>query len=72
MLLYIMMFDVMHFQQFNGPGGRLVGDFVLKSLLAILASAFSLADLISRYGAEEFIGLLNNIVLQNCLPLTKK
>jgi len=68
----IMMFDVDHFKQVNDTYGHPAGDAVLKTLASTLKSSFRITDLIARYGGEEFIVLLNNIDLQNCLPVAEK
>jgi len=68
----IMMFDVDHFKQVNDTYGHPAGDAVLKTLASTLKSSVRITDLIARYGGEEFIVLLNNIDLQNCLPVAEK
>ena len=68
----IMMFDMDHFKQVNDTYGHPAGDAVLKTLATVLKSSFRITDLITRYGGEEFIVLLNNIDLQTCLQVAEK
>ncbi len=55
----MMMLDMDHFKQVNDTYGHPAGDAVLKSLAKTLKNSFRITDLISRYGGEEFVVLLN-------------
>ncbi|AOY02099.1 diguanylate cyclase [Jeongeupia sp. USM3] len=48
------MIDIDHFKSVNDRYGHAVGDRVIKSLARLLRQAFPGADLVGRYGGEEF------------------
>ncbi|BCL74900.1 hypothetical protein JHS3_06360 [Jeongeupia sp. HS-3] len=48
------MIDIDHFKSVNDQHGHAVGDRVIKSLARLLRQAFPGADLVGRYGGEEF------------------
>ncbi|MBE9610137.1 GGDEF domain-containing protein [Chitinilyticum piscinae] len=48
------MIDIDHFKQVNDQHGHAVGDRVIKSLARLLRQMAPSADLIGRYGGEEF------------------
>jgi two-component system cell cycle response regulator len=68
----MMMFDMDNFKQVNDTYGHPAGDAVLKTLATVLKSSFRVTDLITRYGGEEFVILLNNIDLGECLKVAEK
>ena len=68
----MMMFDMDHFKEVNDTYGHPAGDAVLKTLSSTLKSSFRVTDLISRYGGEEFVVLLNNIDLDKGLKIAEK
>lgn len=51
----MIVFDVDHFKRVNDILGHDVGDDVLKSVAARLASNLRAIDIVSRYGGEEFV-----------------
>ncbi|TBU92844.1 GGDEF domain-containing protein [Stutzerimonas kirkiae] len=51
--------DVDHFKQVNDTWGHTAGDQVLQSVAHILTEQVRRDDLVSRFGGEEFIILLN-------------
>jgi diguanylate cyclase (GGDEF)-like protein len=57
----ILMIDMDHFKMVNDTYGHNVGDVVLKELSSVLNSHVRDADLVIRYGGEEFIVLLMNV-----------
>jgi diguanylate cyclase (GGDEF)-like protein/PAS domain S-box-containing protein len=56
--LAVMLFDIDHFKKVNDTFGHAVGDEVLKHITQIARSELRKADVIGRYGGEEFIILL--------------
>lgn len=57
----ILMIDMDHFKMVNDSYGHDVGDMVLKELATILSESVRSADLVIRYGGEEFIVLLMSV-----------
>jgi len=56
--LAVVLLDVDHFKRFNDTYGHAAGDVVLKELAGVLGNSFRTADVVCRYGGEEFIVLL--------------
>jgi diguanylate cyclase (GGDEF)-like protein len=50
----LVMADLDHFKKVNDTHGHLVGDFVLRSLVAFLQNNLRDEDMVARYGGEEF------------------
>ena len=56
--LSICMFDLDHFKQINDRFGHPAGDAVLKRFGDIAKAALRAADVLGRYGGEEFLAVL--------------
>ena len=56
--LAVMMMDIDHFKKVNDTFGHAVGDQMLKSVTQIACAKLRSADVIGRYGGEEFVILL--------------
>ncbi len=65
--LSILMMDIDNFKKINDTYGHDAGDAVLKSLATKCASIVRSFDLFARFGGEEFIMLLPNTSLGDCL-----
>jgi diguanylate cyclase (GGDEF)-like protein/PAS domain S-box-containing protein len=56
----IVILDVDHFKKFNDMYGHKCGDMVLKELAGFLITNSREADIVCRYGGEEFVVLMPN------------
>jgi diguanylate cyclase (GGDEF)-like protein/PAS domain S-box-containing protein len=54
----VVMMDLDNFKLFNDTYGHVVGDQVLQKVSSILGSAVRRADLVGRYGGDEFVAVL--------------
>ena len=52
------MFDLDHFGEFNKQHGHQIGDEVLRTFAGVLRGRFRDADLVARFGGEEFVAIL--------------
>jgi diguanylate cyclase (GGDEF)-like protein len=59
--LTLLMIDIDHFKTFNDHHGHLMGDKVLQSVATLLEHSIRKADIIARFGGEEFVILLPEI-----------
>jgi diguanylate cyclase (GGDEF)-like protein len=57
-ILSLVIFDIDHFKNFNDSYGHQAGDFILKSLAQMIKGKLRDADVICRYGGEEFVILM--------------
>ena len=56
--LAAMMIDIDHFKQVNDAHGHAAGDLLLKKLAEHLQANLRAADILGRYGGEEFVVLM--------------
>ena len=56
--LALLLIDIDHFKRVNDTCGHLTGDLVLAGLSAALRQQVHDADLVGRFGGEEFVALL--------------
>jgi len=59
--LSLIMLDIDHFKVFNDTHGHLWGDAVLKQVAQTLEDSLRKADILARFGGEEFVVLLPEI-----------
>lgn len=59
--LSLIMLDIDHFKIFNDTHGHLWGDAVLKQVAQTLEGSLRKADILARFGGEEFVILLPEI-----------
>ncbi|NUM45808.1 MAG: diguanylate cyclase [Anaerolineales bacterium] len=63
--LSLLMIDADHFKQINDQYGHATGDQVLQTLAQYLEHLIRKADLLGRYGGEEFVIILPETSLQS-------
>ncbi len=61
----ILMIDMDHFKMVNDTYGHDIGDSILKKLSRTITENIREADLAVRYGGEEFLVLLHDVVDEN-------
>ena len=57
----VLMFDLDHFKRINDTKGHPFGDFVLCTVAKLLRKHLNRADVLCRYGGEEFCAVLNHV-----------
>jgi diguanylate cyclase (GGDEF)-like protein/PAS domain S-box-containing protein len=65
-------FDLDHFGRFNKKHGHQAGDAVLREFAGILNERFRAADLVARFGGEEFIAILEETDLAGALTVAEE
>ncbi len=61
--LTVLLIDIDHFKLYNDLNGHLEGDKALRAIAALLRRHTRQADLVARFGGEEFVVLLPEIDL---------
>ncbi|NNJ71336.1 MAG: GGDEF domain-containing protein, partial [Kiritimatiellales bacterium] len=56
--LSLVLFDIDNFKQFNDTRGHDAGDAMLRQFAAVLESTAREADIVCRYGGDEFVVIL--------------
>jgi diguanylate cyclase (GGDEF)-like protein len=70
--LGLLMADVDHFKSFNDTYGHAMGDLVLKKVAAVLSSGIRKADVLARFGGEEFVVILPNVTPRGALESAER
>jgi len=65
----IMLFDIDHFKQINDTFGHAVGDQALRRITQVVCEQIRAADVIGRYGGDEFVILLPQSSVQEAANL---
>jgi diguanylate cyclase (GGDEF)-like protein len=68
----VVIIDLDHFKSVNDTHGHLAGDRVLASIGSCLRRGVRQADLVGRYGGEEFVLLLEEIALDDAVRLVER
>lgn len=63
-LLCLLMIDVDHFKTVNDTHGHPTGDLVLQKVSALIQSQCRKEDVVSRFGGEEFVVLLDQCEIE--------
>ncbi|MCK9557875.1 MAG: GGDEF domain-containing protein [Candidatus Cloacimonetes bacterium] len=66
------MMDIDFFKKVNDIYGHAAGDLVLQELGKMLGKAFRKSDIIIRYGGEEFLVVLFDIMPDKCLAMMEE
>jgi diguanylate cyclase (GGDEF)-like protein/PAS domain S-box-containing protein len=67
----VVVFDLDHFGVVNKQHGHQVGDQVLRAFGAILQDRFRNSDLVTRYGGEEFVAVLEGAISTDALRIAE-
>jgi diguanylate cyclase (GGDEF)-like protein len=70
--LSVVMFDIDDFKQINDTFGHSVGDQVLQCLTQVVRAKLRSADVIGRYGGDEFVILCPHTSAQEALPIAER
>ena len=70
--LTIFMLDIDRFKGINDTYGHMAGDHVLRTLSNLLRNSLRQADVIGRYGGEEFLILLPDTSLESAIPTAER
>jgi diguanylate cyclase (GGDEF)-like protein len=71
--LYVILFDIDFFKQFNDTYGHLAGDDCLKQITNVPISMIrSDKDFVARYGGEEFVVVLSGIQQNDALIFAER
>ena len=67
----VIMVDVDHFKHVNDTYGHDVGDMVLREGVGQVKYLFNQADVIGRWGGEEFVGIKPNMTKEEALDFSE-
>jgi len=70
--LCLLMVDIDDFKMYNDAFGHLEGDRVLISVASTIKSACRKKDMVCRYGGEEFVVILPDIVKQDAYVIAER
>jgi len=68
----ILFLDIDHFKKFNDTWGHDAGDKVIKTVAATLRAASRPFDIFGRWGGEEFVGIILNVLPQNIVLIANR
>lgn len=70
--LSITMVDIDYLKQINDTFGHVVGTHVIESVAKIIKTNVRKADVVSRYGGDEFLVVCPNTGIKECRSLAKR
>ena len=70
--LSILMIDIDLFKTYNDANGHIQGDKILRSVARILEKSLRKADIVARFGGEEFVIILPEIDKAHALTVAEK
>jgi diguanylate cyclase (GGDEF)-like protein len=70
--LALLIADIDHFKSFNDTYGHAMGDLVLKKVASVFASALRKADVLARFGGEEFVVILPNVTARGAIESAQR
>jgi diguanylate cyclase (GGDEF)-like protein len=70
--LALVMVDIDHFKRLNDEFGHLLGDEVLRQVSKLFEQNLRKADIVCRYGGEEFVLLMPQTTLEHALTAAEK
>lgn len=68
----LLIYDIDHFKSINDRFGHLSGDRVLVELTRLVRSNLRAADLLARWGGEEFVVMMPHCGTNEAVPLAEK
>jgi diguanylate cyclase (GGDEF)-like protein len=68
----LMMIDIDFFKNYNDINGHILGDEVLRKVASLLESNIRKADILARFGGEEFVLLLPEIDKEHAFSVAEK
>ncbi|MHA7816879.1 MAG: GGDEF domain-containing protein [Pseudohaliea sp.] len=69
---WLAILDIDHFKRFNDAYGHLYGDEILLLFARIMEQTFREADLLFRFGGEEFVVLMENASAEEALAALER
>ena len=70
--LALLMLDIDHFKSFNDTYGHAMGDLVLKKVASTLSDGLRQADVLARFGGEEFVVVLPQVTAAAALDSAER
>lgn len=70
--LSILLFDIDHFKPVNDTYGHQAGDYILEKIAKDFQDSMRSADVLCRYGGEEFLGILPNTNIEGAEKAAEK
>lgn len=70
--LAVFMLDVDHFKRYNDEYGHLAADHMLEELGRILSAAVRGADLVGRFGGDEFVVVVPDVTPSDAMELAER
>lgn len=72
MPMTVMLFDIDHFKKINDAHGHIVGDECLQRVAISARSEFRQADILGRYGGDEFIALMPRTGAEDAMRIAER